>query len=134
MVLPPAVDRNCGCNKVSVRQAARPRTLLLVLLWCMRPQALVDAPAEGRRVMNFKRLALTDIKVEIPRLASKKVLTEAFNAAGAAPWMHAGGQGILLWSYRIVACSHGTLESPAQVERGGVAVWTSWPAAAACCA
>eukprot|EP00775_Hariotina_reticulata_P012181 gene12181-12318_t len=47
-------------------------------------RALVDAPAEGRRVMNFKRLALTDIKVEIPRLASKKVLTEAFNAADVA--------------------------------------------------
>lgn len=46
-------------------------------------QALVDAPAETRRVMNFKRLQLTDLKVEIPRLASKKVLVEAFNAAGA---------------------------------------------------
>lgn len=33
--------------------------------------------------MNFKRLQLTDLKVEIPRLASKKVLTEAFSSAGA---------------------------------------------------
>lgn len=47
-------------------------------------QALVDCPSEGRRVINFKRLALTDLKVEIPRLASKKVLTEAFKAAGEA--------------------------------------------------
>lgn len=45
-------------------------------------QALVDAPAQPRRVVNFKRLALTDLKVEIPRLASKKVLTAAFAEAG----------------------------------------------------
>lgn len=42
----------------------------------------MDAPGETRRVENFKRLALTDLKVEIPRLASKKVLTEAFTSAG----------------------------------------------------
>jgi hypothetical protein len=34
--------------------------------------------------MPFKRMTLTDLKVEIPRLASKKVITEAFNSAGAA--------------------------------------------------
>lgn len=45
-------------------------------------QALVDAPTETRKVVNFKRLTLTDFKVEIPRLASKKVLTEALNSAG----------------------------------------------------
>mmetsp|Transcript_26481 Transcript_26481/g.57780 ORF Transcript_26481/g.57780 Transcript_26481/m.57780 type:complete len:136 (-) Transcript_26481:313-720(-) len=37
-------------------------------------RALVDAPEETRKVMNFKRLAMTDFKVDIPRLASKKVL------------------------------------------------------------
>eukprot|EP00878_Enallax_costatus_P000324 GHUV01000398.1.p1 GENE.GHUV01000398.1~~GHUV01000398.1.p1 ORF type:complete len:133 (+),score=52.34 GHUV01000398.1:134-532(+) len=47
-------------------------------------RALVDAPTETRRVMNFKRLQLTDLKVEIPRLASKKVLTEAFTSADVA--------------------------------------------------
>lgn len=46
-------------------------------------QALVDAPSETRKVIGFKRLQLTDLKVEIPRLASKKVLVEAFNSAGA---------------------------------------------------
>jgi hypothetical protein len=47
-------------------------------------QALVDAPTETRRIMPFKRMTLTDLTVEIPRLASKKVLTAAFNSAGAA--------------------------------------------------
>lgn len=28
-----------------------------------------------RKVTNFKRLSVTDFKVDIPRLASKKVLT-----------------------------------------------------------
>lgn len=45
-------------------------------------QALVDRPDEVRRVMNFKRLALTDIKLDIPRLAKKKVLSEALSTAG----------------------------------------------------
>lgn len=46
------------------------------------PQALVDRPDEVRRVMNFKRLALTDLKVDIPRLAKKKVLSEALSTSG----------------------------------------------------
>ncbi|KAG1655043.1 hypothetical protein FOA52_008794 [Chlamydomonas sp. UWO 241] len=37
-------------------------------------RALVDAPDATRKMMNFKRLALTDLTVAIPRLASKKVL------------------------------------------------------------
>lgn len=45
-------------------------------------QALVDRPDEVRRVINFKRLALTDHKVDIPRLAKKKVLSEALSSAG----------------------------------------------------
>ena len=46
------------------------------------PQALVDRPDEIRRVINFKRLALTDLKVDIPRLAKKKVLKEALATSG----------------------------------------------------
>jgi large subunit ribosomal protein L14e len=53
-------------------------------LFVLRCQALIDAPTETRRIMAFKRMTLTDLKVEIPRLASKKVLTAAFNSAGAA--------------------------------------------------
>jgi large subunit ribosomal protein L14e len=45
-------------------------------------QALVDAPTEIRKVVNFKRLTLTDYKLEIPRLAQKKVVVEAFSSAG----------------------------------------------------
>ena len=43
---------------------------------CM--QALIDRPDETRRVINFKRLALTDIKIDIPRLAKKTVLKNAY--------------------------------------------------------
>mmetsp|Transcript_19260 Transcript_19260/g.33234 ORF Transcript_19260/g.33234 Transcript_19260/m.33234 type:complete len:144 (+) Transcript_19260:38-469(+) len=44
-------------------------------------RALVDAPAQARRVVNFKRLALTDMKIDLPRLASKKVVTAKFAEA-----------------------------------------------------
>ncbi|BDA44283.1 60S ribosomal protein L14 [Coccomyxa sp. Obi] len=40
-------------------------------------RALVDRPDEVRRIINFKRLVLTDFKIDIPRLAKKKVLTAA---------------------------------------------------------
>jgi ribosomal protein L14E/L6E/L27E len=50
--------------------------------WGVAVQALVDAPGEIRHVVNFKRLTLTDFKLEIPRLASKKVVTEAFSSSG----------------------------------------------------
>ena len=45
-------------------------------------QALVDAPGEIRKTMNFKRLTLTDFKLDIPRLAKKSVLTQKFAEAG----------------------------------------------------
>lgn len=56
----------------------------------------MDRPDEVRRVINFKRLALTDIKLDIPRLAKKKVLSEALSTAGgmllgaAAAGVHLG--------------------------------------------
>jgi len=40
-------------------------------------QALIDRPDEVRRVENFKRLAITDYKIDIPRLAKKSVLKKA---------------------------------------------------------
>src|SRR5690349_3728242 len=52
------------------------------LLWLVWLQALVDAPGQARRVVNFKRLALTDLKIDIPRLATKKVITAKFSEAG----------------------------------------------------
>lgn len=45
-------------------------------------QALVDAPDMVRGQMNFKRLSLTDIKIDIPRIPKKKSLIAAMQAAG----------------------------------------------------
>eukprot|EP00249_Psilotum_nudum_P025186 c2942_g1_i1 orf=268-669(+) len=44
-------------------------------------RALVDAPDTVRTAMNFKRLSLTDIVIEIPRMPKKKQLTEAMESA-----------------------------------------------------
>lgn len=45
-------------------------------------QALVDAPDMVRGQMNFKRLTLTDIKIDIKRVPNKKTLIAALDAAG----------------------------------------------------
>lgn len=45
-------------------------------------QALVDAPDMVRSQMNFKRLSLTDIKIDISRIPKKKTLIAAMEAAG----------------------------------------------------
>ena len=45
-------------------------------------KALVDAPDMVRSQMNFKRLSLTDIKIEINRVPKKKALIEAMEKAG----------------------------------------------------
>jgi hypothetical protein len=47
-------------------------------------QALVDSPTETRRVVGFKRLALTDLKLDIKRVPGKTELTKAFTEAGEA--------------------------------------------------
>ncbi|KAG0491733.1 hypothetical protein HPP92_004776 [Vanilla planifolia] len=44
-------------------------------------RALVDAPDMVRDQMNFKRLSLTDIKVDIPRIPKKSKLIAAMEAA-----------------------------------------------------
>jgi large subunit ribosomal protein L14e len=48
-------------------------------------QALIDRPDEVRRVMNFKRLTPTDLKVDMPRLAKKSVLKQALESSGGLP-------------------------------------------------
>lgn len=45
-------------------------------------RALVDAPDATRKIVNFKRLALTDFKVDITRQASKKVLIAKLAESG----------------------------------------------------
>ncbi|MCL7044185.1 hypothetical protein MKW94_029384 [Papaver nudicaule] len=44
-------------------------------------RALVDAPDMERSQMNFKRLSLSDIKIDISRIPKKKVLIDAMEAA-----------------------------------------------------
>ena len=42
----------------------------------------MDAPDMVRSQINFKRLSLTDIKIDIKRVPRKKELMEAMKAAG----------------------------------------------------
>lgn len=51
-------------------------------------QALIDRPDEERRVISFNRLRLTDLKIDVPRLAAKKVLAKAFADGGNAALLH----------------------------------------------
>ncbi|KAH8495601.1 hypothetical protein POPTR_010G069900v4 [Populus trichocarpa] len=44
-------------------------------------RALVDAPDMVRSQMNFKRISLTDIKIDINRVPKKKALIEAMEKA-----------------------------------------------------
>jgi hypothetical protein len=47
------------------------------------PQALVDSPEITRTIINFKRLLLTDLTVEIGKIPNKKELAAALKTAGA---------------------------------------------------
>lgn len=47
------------------------------------PQALIDTPDSVRRTESFRRLALTDFKIEIPRTPKKSVLAKALQESGA---------------------------------------------------
>lgn len=62
-------------------------------------QALVDSPDVVRTQVNFKRLSLTDIKIDITRNPKKKELKAAIDAAGERHLLLAG-------SYCIVITSH----------------------------
>ena len=55
--------------------------VLIALLHCVN-QALVDAPDMVRCQMNFKRLSLTDIKIDIKRVPKKTTLIKAMEEAG----------------------------------------------------
>lgn len=46
-------------------------------------QALIDTPDLVRRTESFRRLALTDFKIEIPRTPKKTVLAKALQESGA---------------------------------------------------
>ena len=49
------------------------------------PQALIDSPEITRTIINFKRLLLTDLTVEIGKIPNKKTLAEAIKTAGEPP-------------------------------------------------
>ncbi|XP_075264126.1 uncharacterized protein LOC142356021 [Convolutriloba macropyga] len=59
-------------------------------------RALVDHPDQLRRVESFKRLSLTDFKVEIPRLAKKKVLKKALEESEILTKFAASSWGLKL--------------------------------------
>jgi large subunit ribosomal protein L14e len=74
--------RNAEIGRVAVvNYGAETGKLVVISDIVDQNRALVDRPDEVRRVINFKRLALTDYKVDIPRLAKKKVLSEALSSA-----------------------------------------------------
>ncbi len=43
----------------------------------------MDSPDSTRVVVNFKRLTLTSLKIDIPRLAKKSVIKAKFAESGA---------------------------------------------------
>jgi hypothetical protein len=55
-------------------------TLISILISVI--QALVDAPDMIRCQINFKRLSLTDIKIDIKRIPKKSTLIKAMEEAG----------------------------------------------------
>ena len=54
-------------------------------------------------MVTFKRLALTDFKIDIPRLAKKKVLTAALEDSGAGP-LHVLPPRMLTMPWSVESC------------------------------
>jgi hypothetical protein len=83
-------------------------------------QALVDAPGQTRRQVNFKRLALTDFKLEgLPRAAKKTALAAALKESQAFEKFAASSWGLKLArrKAKVRACA-GTWGGRKAVERG----------------
>lgn len=83
------------CERERKKKKAVDLCCLLLTIWCIVLvwnhslvnfqflfQALVDAPDMVRAQMNFKRLSLTDIKIDINRIPKKKTLVQAMETAG----------------------------------------------------
>ncbi|MCL7035256.1 hypothetical protein MKW94_003791 [Papaver nudicaule] len=72
-------------NRTNILALALPKLnllfLTLMILVIDQNRALVDAPDMERSQMNFKRLSLTDIKIDIGIIPKKKVLIDAMEAA-----------------------------------------------------
>lgn len=57
----------------------------------------MDRPDIVRCQYNLKRLAITDLKVDVPRLVKKKELSTAFDGARAFSVGHAPQAALLRW-------------------------------------
>ncbi len=100
----------------------------------VRAQALVDRPDMVRKQINFKRLVLTDFKIEIPRLAKKKVLSAALEESGAPP--HRAPSACTLYaSARGLRCASATVNQCARSEvcKSCCVCWSAWVVAARTC-
>ena len=81
-------------------------------------------------MINFKRLALTDIKIDVPRLAKKKVLKEAFTSAGVEHYANLLTRGssvlcfLISMQRHVAAITFLTVCRPADVE--GKFAESSW--------
>jgi ribosomal protein L14E/L6E/L27E len=65
----------------------------------------VDRPDEVRRIVNFKRLQLTDFKIDIPRVAKKKVLAAALEESGGHSLSPPAARGFSKATSTFFACT-----------------------------
>ena len=91
------------------------------------PQVLVDAPDRVRGVANLKRITLTDFKLDIPRLARKKVLTGEFNKAGRCLSRAAASRNKMLASTMPSQIWNFMLWESELVCDGLLRAWRLWP-------
>merc|ERR1712086_99652 len=56
-------------------------------------KALIDLPDMVRQPINFKRLSLTDVKIDIKRMPGKTALKAALEESGAIESFHASAWG-----------------------------------------
>jgi hypothetical protein len=82
---PPALAQRSWAVKPQGFAPSRARRLSVLTPRAARccAQALIDAPEITRTIINFKRLLLTDLTVDIGKIPNKKTLKEALAAAGA---------------------------------------------------
>lgn len=85
----PTIDIPACLRDVVLLQAGK---LVVISDVLDQNRALIDRPDEIRRVESFRRLSLTDFKIDIPRLAKKSVLkaklaeTDVFKKFASSAW------------------------------------------------
>ncbi|XAR61080.1 hypothetical protein NMG60_11034684 [Bertholletia excelsa] len=85
-------------------------------------RALVDAPDMVRTQMNFKRLSLTDIKIDIKRIPKKKTLIAAMEADVKNKWENSSwGRKLIVQKRRASLNDFDRFKLMlAKIKRGGV--------------